>query len=512
MRFFTLILLLIFILPLHAQVFNTEAERDILIIRTDSFSPSHIPGIYPYIINKAVSGKSDRSWLYRKAFEENFFTWKSDNFDIRIDPAIEFHYGKEGNRTLSQNTRGIVVNGQIEEKFTFRTEFYENQAVFPMYVSNLVDSFEIMPGFVRAKPFGENGFDYGMVFSQLMWQPAKNYAMRFGYDRLHIGEGYRSFVLSDASNAYTFMSHHYARKNWAITHIIASLRNADINGINNVPRSESGAYQQKWLSLTHVSWSPFKFLNISLSENTVFMPWDSTKTSFYPISFIPVPFLRSVLYEKNGPHHVINTLMINWKVIRGIHIYSQFMCDEIKFGHINEYDGIQGAVQLGAKWQNFFGLDNSYIQAEYNMATDNAYTSDSYWTAMTNMDQPLGHPYGQQFIEWILRGQLSRGKFSGNFHYSQIYGYNFPFSDSYYGIDYDAGGPFYFFNSFFKPSLVTHIKFEAAYTVNLMTNLQVFTRFALRYFDAADPTKSVKAKYFTIGIRHKIRNQNYDYF
>ncbi|MBN2728438.1 MAG: hypothetical protein JXR53_04370 [Bacteroidales bacterium] len=512
MRFWLAIILLISILPLKAQIFSTEAERDVLPIRFDSISPSHIPGIYPQIIHKEITLKSSHSWLYRKAFEEILFTWKDEDYDIRIDPVIDLQYGKDGDRTLSQNTRGVIVNGQIEEKFTFRTEFYENQAILPVYISNRVDSFEIMPGIVRAKPFGDNGFDYGMVFSQFMWQPSESYAMRMGYDRLHIGEGYRSFVLSDASHAYTFMSHHYAHDSWAISHVVASLRNPDVNGTNHVPRAESGAYQPKWFSMTHLSWSPTNFLNLSWAENTVFMPWDSSKASFYPVSLVPIPFVRSLLYEKNGPHHVINTLMFNLRLHNGIFFFGQFMGDEIRLKDLKEYDGLQGAMQLGLKWDKPLGVENSFLQAEYNLATDNAYTSDSYWTTMTHMDQPLGHPYGQQFTEWIVRGQISYKRFVGNFHISQLNGLNLPFGDSYYGLDFDAGDASGIFGPFFKPSTVTHLQLEAAYIINPQTNLQVFGSAAIRNYQASNPSFSEKSTFFSIGLRHKIRNRNYDYF
>ncbi|PLW92296.1 MAG: hypothetical protein C0592_11380 [Marinilabiliales bacterium] len=512
MKFWPLIILLFAILPLRAQVFTTEADRDLIPVKTDTITPSMIPGIYPQIQNKTYKFDYVDSWIKRKLIWENLFMWNTDKGNIYIDPVIDLSFGKEGDRTLSQNTRGVIVNGQIEDKFTFRTEFYENQAVLPEYVSNRVDSFEIMPGLVRAKPFGDNGFDYGMVFSQFMWQPTDHYAMRFGYDRLHIGEGYRSFVLSDASHAYTFMSHHYTHGNWALTHMIASLRNPDVNGFNHVPRAESGAYQPKWFAMTMANWNPTDFLNISLAENTIFMPWDSTKSTFYPASLVPVPFLRSLLYENNGPHHVINTLLINARILPDIYLYGQFMGDEIRLGKLKEYDGLQGAMQFGIKWEKRYLVLKNFVQFEYNVATDNAYTSDSYWTAMTNMDQPLGHPYGQQFSEWVFRGQIALGRIVGNVHFSQLKGLYLPYGDSYYGIDYDAGDASGIFGPFFEPSTVTHIRGELAYVVNFQTNLQVFGSFAMRNYQSALPVDAVKSTAILFGLRHKIRNRNYDYF
>ena len=86
---------------------------------------------YSYLINTSKEEKRDRSWIMRKLFFENFLIVDTGNFYLTIDPLLNIEMGKDSEdqsgQTLSKNTRGLIVRGNIGEKFSFETSFYENQ-------------------------------------------------------------------------------------------------------------------------------------------------------------------------------------------------------------------------------------------------------------------------------------------------------------------------------------------------------------------------------------------------
>lgn len=510
---FIFILFLCFPFFIIGQNIISEDDRLYSLPIFDSISPIAIPGLYPLIIsnNNVIENTENRSYFHKKLFKEHLFNWKDSSYNISVNPIIDFRVGKEKNRQLMQNTRGFIIKGQIEENFYFISEFYENQVILSEYVSARVDSFKMIPGMVRAKEFGDNGFDYGMVFGQFIWNPTSNYALRFAYDRLHIGQAYRSLILSDASPAYTYLCNTYQYNKWTLSNIIAPMRNANINGFYHFDPAENSAYQQKWYSLNYLTWTPVNWLNVSFAEAVMFMPYDSTKISFYPMLFMPLPLLKSFLYEKKGPHHVVNALMLDIKLKKQWLLYSQVIVDEFKFGSLNTYEGIQGAIQLGAKYFNPFGLEKSYLQAEYNLATDNVYTSESYWTSLTHTNQALAHPFGQQFTEWIFRGHFSLKRFFTNFHVSGLRGIKLPYADSYFGTDINIGASNGVFGSFI-PSNVYHAHIEGGYYINPITNFQLFAGAYYRSYKGSYMLGTENTLFFQAGIRHRIRNQYYDFF
>ena len=498
---------------LIGQNILTEEERYFYLPIYDSISSIAVPGLYPIIINNnnTIDNTEKRSFFHKKLFKEHLFSWKDSSYNIYVDPVIDFRGGKENDRQLMQNTRGFIIGGQIEKHFYFRSEFYENQVILPKYASARVDSFKIIPGMVRAKAFGDNGFDYGMVFGQFIWNPTSNYALRFAYDRIHLGQGYRSLILSDASSAYTYLCNTYQSGKWTLSNTIAPMRNANINGFYHYNPAENGAYQQKWYSLNYLTWTPVKWLNLSFAEAVMFMPYDSTKTSFYPMVFMPIPLVKSFLYEKKGPHHVVNALMLDVTLKKQWLLYSQLIVDEFKFTKLNTYDAIQGAMQIGLKYIKPFALKKSYLQIEYNLASDNAYTSESYWTSLTHTDQTLAHPFGQQFTEWIFRGHFTLNRFFTNFHISRLKGIKLPYADSYFGTDINIGTPNGVFGSFI-PSNVYHAHIEGGYYINPITNFQLFAGAYYRSYKGSYMPNAENTIFFQAGIRHKIRNQYYDFF
>ena len=257
----------------------------------------NVPMLFPQVFIDSLKKeeKSNKSLVGRKLFDEHFVQISENNkYKIFLDPVFDFRMGTEDKNTLYKNTRGFILNGQIGKNLVLRSEFYETQTTLPSYASDWVDTMKFIPGMIRMKPFGDNGYDYGAVFGQIIWSPLKNYSVRLGYDRFHIGNGYRSMLLSDASQPYTFLMNTYHFGKWSLSHNIASLYNPDFNDRLNIPVSESGIYQQKWFSFTYLTYSPSDWLNLALFESCVFMPKDSSGISFYPTSLIPLPLLITV--------------------------------------------------------------------------------------------------------------------------------------------------------------------------------------------------------------------------
>ncbi len=494
-----------------AQVITTEEYRFVDAaewLPDSAMNFKNVLALYPAVSSAILlySEQKHQSWLGRKWWDEHLIVLNDKNYSIAVDPVIDLRYGREGDSTTNRNTRGFVLNGVFGKNFIVRSEFYETQTVLPGFASAWVDTMKVIPGMIDAKPFGSNGFDYGVVFSQIMWQPFKNYGIRLGYDRFHIGKGYRSMVLSDASQAYPFLMNSYSRKKWSLSHNIATLTNPDFNGLLQIERSETGAFQQKWFSFTYLTFSPTDWLNLGLYESVIFMPSDSTGISFYPLSMLPISLVRTGIEEAKGLHHAMVALLVDATLKKKITMYSQLVVDEIPANG----QALQVAAQIGFRWIKQSTDWPTWAYTELNVASNNSYNSSSASTAYTNHFQPLAHPTGQQFVEWNSGFHFSVLSILADIKYNIVWGTGLPVTDSYLGVDSYSG------NGFYSPQantdLVSHLQITVGYRINRTTNLTVFGGLHYRNYKNSYSDIPTNTLMYEIGIRHLLRRQYYDFF
>ncbi|NLL28995.1 MAG: hypothetical protein GX259_09385 [Bacteroidales bacterium] len=481
------------------------------LIPDSNFSALNDHFIFPKIVQEVdYTPEAKTSLLKRKLFFEHLLILKDENFNIKIDPVFDFRLGKEGENSIYNNTRGFIINGKVAKNFFIRSEFYETQARLPQFASEWVDTMGFVPGMIRAKQFGNNGYDYGVVFGQIMWQPVKNYGLRFGYDRFHVGQGYRSMILSDASQAYPFLMNSFAYKKWSLSHSIAILRNPDFNNRLGVRRSELGVYQPKWFSFTNFTYKVSEWLNLGLAESIVFMPQDSIGKRFYPLSLLPLPLAKTIAVESKGKHHAITSLQIDASFLKFFKAYSQIVFDKFELKNLEYQQGFEGAFQIGL--QGCFG-ESTMVFSEFNVATNNAYTSNNKFTAFTNSDQPLAHPTGQQFREIIVGANWRYKRFVSNFIFSALYASALPITDNCLRADnYSDLLIKGFYSPAYSPDHAIHLQFTTSYIINPATNFNVFARLCYRKYDSVFQLVPKNTILYEFGIRHSIRKQYYDFF
>ena len=153
--------------------------------------------------------KQYQKWVGRKLFNENLAILKAKDFYMTIDVLMNLELGKDfddnSGDQISTNTRGVLIQGNITDKVYFRTDFYETQSYFPTYIDSMIAVSRAVPGQGKAKPFKTGGYDYPMVTGIVNFQATKNVNLQFGQDKMFIGNGYRSLLLSDNSSPFLYL-------------------------------------------------------------------------------------------------------------------------------------------------------------------------------------------------------------------------------------------------------------------------------------------------------------------
>jgi hypothetical protein len=474
-------------------------------------------------LNYQIDSLVNRDSLYRKPVSNKFWDivcnrsliqFDKNDFRFTIDPLFNFELGRDNSVDANSwiNTRGFLIKGSIGKNLSFSTSFLENQAVFNDYRGDLVDQNAVVPGQGLPKSYKTNGYDYAFSEAYLSYQAGEYFNFQFGHGKNFIGDGYRSFLLSDNAFSYPYLK--ITTDIWNIKYVNLWMQFQDFTDSN--PYGE--AYDKKWGAFHYLDWSVTPWLNIGLFEAIIWQNADSTGTRGFDINYAnPVIFFRPVEFSVGSPDNVL--MGVNGKItlFKKQVLYGQFMIDEFKLDEIKNYkDGWWAnkfAIQAGYKTFDLFKVKHLDIQTEVNFARPFMYSHLSSLKNYGHYNVSLAHPLGSNFLESVtfLRYNYKRIFFEGRFSYakhgSDTAGLN-------YGNDIfksytDRAQDYNNFLGQAEEISLTYATLNLAYLVNPSTNLNVYVSYTHRNETSASLTNSQNL--ITFGIRTSLGNYYYDF-
>ncbi len=327
-------------------------------------------------------------------------------FHLRVNPLFQLKYGRQQNNDEPYflNQRGVELRAGIDERIFVSMNIVENQAQFPAYVRDRYNQTRSLPGAGLVKNytgFGvQNGYDFLLSQGYVGFNFTRHVGAQFGYGRNFIGNGYRSVLLSDFSFNYLHL-----KLNWQVWKLHFQNIFGELNSSSANATPGEKIVPKKYFAAHHLSINLTPKLNIGLFEAVVF-----NRENHFEFQYLnPVVFYRTVEHGLGSPDNVLIGLDGKWNFLNRFQLYGQFMLDEFKFNELfvekrgwwaNKY-----AYQAGAKYINAFGIDHLDLQAEYNRARPFIYTHFQESSAYTHYRQPLAHPLGANFSEWVLLGR-----------------------------------------------------------------------------------------------------------
>jgi hypothetical protein len=201
-------------------------------------------------------------------------------------------------------------------------------------------------------------------------------------------------------------------------------------------------------------------------------------------------------------------------------LYGQFLLDEVVISALlagngslaNKFGG-----QLGWKHYKLFGRTNWFLQAEINMVRPHTY---SHWSPLTNyshFSQPLAHPSGANFREYLVSHEFpltERLHWLGRYIYTQLGRDTAGLAlgqDIFKNFQTAPGGlqaeGIFIGNGL--PASSLHIENAISYVVNPRTNLRLEFRWIYRQEDMTVSQRNTN--WFMLGIRYQLSNLYYDF-
>ncbi len=365
---------------------------------------------FTYLANDNWEWSSTAQNDSKRPIFKTFYKKKSDlfyvstkDFDLHVNPVIYAAGGYEQNYgAVTQNTRGIELRGMIDKRVGFYTFFTDNQALVPSYIKDYHTQFAVIPGEGYNKTFKTkaNAVDYITARGYINFNATKHIAIQFGHDKNFIGNGYRSLILSDNSSSYTFLK--LNTKVWKLNYTNL------FTEMNAAPKTAGDTIlPKKYLAFHHLSLNITKRINIGVFEAVAFRGRgsDTTKRGQFDISYMnPMIFYRSIEQQLGSGDNALLGMDFKWNFLRHFSMYGQIVLDEFVLHEVKAGNGWwanKQALQGGLKYIDAFGLKNLDLQGEINFVRPYTYSHKNNYTNFSNYNQPIMHPLGANFTEFI---------------------------------------------------------------------------------------------------------------
>ena len=157
---------------------------------------------------------------------------------------------------------------------------------------------------------------------------------------------------------------------------------------------------RKYAAMHHLSMNVNRWLNIGLFEGVIF----GRKNRFDFQYLNPIIFLRHIEGTVGSPDNALAGIDFKANVAHRLQFYGQMIMDEFRIKEIRDDSKNwvnKFGFQLGMKYVDAFNIKNLDLQFETNRVRPFVYSHSDSVANYTHYNQPLAHPVGANFQEFI---------------------------------------------------------------------------------------------------------------
>lgn len=489
--------------------------------------------IKPAIVQSEWRGRQDSlmqlgvrhrdSWGGRKLFNEHLIDIQKEDHRFYADFLPDFQIGRDfagGGKTTWQNTRGVQAGLMIGDNFSLYANIFENQALFPRYLDEYVTKHAVVPGQGYGKTVGDNGKKDWMYATANVSYTVNDYLnVTLAYDKHFIGDGYRSMLLSDASSNYTALK--LTGKIGNVQYMSMWAYMLDPVHPRSLDTLVRAGDNWKWGAFQYLDWNITNRASVGLFQSVVWASRNAMGRRGFDFNYLnPVIVMRPVeLTNTSSPDKMHLGLNAKYKVLDNVTAYGQFMLGEFvarEFFAGNGFLHNKWGAQLGTRGFDLFGVKDLNFLAEYNTARPYTYAHFDPVSNYTNYVEPLAHPWGANFREFlaIVNYSYDRFDFSLQGNYGE-FGTD-PDATSNYGGDLFKSYEMYhhlYGNKIGQGVANTLLYGDArvSYILNPKYNLRAELGLVYRDHQRPDNGYRHRTGMVSLGLRASFRNLYYDF-
>jgi hypothetical protein len=464
--------------------------------------------------------KFSQTLVGRKLFKEHLIDINKDDLHLSIDPVFNFEGGKDqasgSTGTPYTNTRGVLVQGDVKQKFFFYSGFTENRVRYVNYMSSFVYFSHVAPGQGRVKEVGASTFDFSNAKGGIGYTLDKHFDFMLAHDKIFIGDGYRSLLLSDNAYNYPFLRLNMKFWKFKYTAIYAAM----VDGVTFYDINTS--FQRKFARINYLDLNIGKKNRVSIGifEAVISKPDPNRPFDFNYVN--PVIFLRPVEYSVGSPDNELLGANVKIKINPNNILYGQLMLDEFVLSQVKSGKGWWGnkqGLQGGFKCFNIFKVKNLNVQSEINFVRPYTYQHHSNGTSYSYYNQPLAHPFGANFIESVsFINYRWRNFFVEAKLLASVIGKDFVDVTGFHNVGNSVYNDYSFHGAEYGHKVLdgdrvtlVYNEFRINYLVNPKTNLNIELGIRSRTYKEHDFDYSTSSRFVYLGLRTSLENLYFDF-
>jgi hypothetical protein len=378
----------------------TDSSSDVFLTKVDRYNIQRAR-----MNNREWKGRDTVFPLSRKPIWNSFYQDPANlvgidqpDFFLSVNPVLQLQAMRDDatEELLYVNTRGVVARSQVSGRLGMQFLVTENQVKVPQYLRERVEQNRAFPGAGLYKQFKETGYDYFDARGAVYFNAAKFLDLQLGYDKMFLGNGYRSLLWSDHANSHLFL--HLNLRVWRLNYMSRIMELQP-----QYTRRTLGfdtLHAKKYAAVHYLTINAPKWLTFGFFEGIVF--GRPNRFEFHYLN--PVMFLRVSELQVGSPDNAFIGFDVKANLGKRVQLYGQVMLDEFYSAYIRQKDnwwGNKWALQGGLKYIDVLGVKNMDLQLETNWIRPFAYSHTDTLANYTHYNQPIAHPSGSNVRELL---------------------------------------------------------------------------------------------------------------
>jgi len=316
-----------------------------------------------------------------------------------------YEIGDTKSKYLSNSFFGAYITGKYKDKFYLRGTYATANYVQPEFLKNYSTAQGVVPGMGYA--FGtENGHHFKNATGYISYSPSEIFNLQLGHGKNFWGDGYRSLLLSDVANNYSYLKITTTIWKFKYINLFADLYNIRGSG------GDRSDFTKKYGAFHLLSYNVSKRFNIALFEAVIWGGEDSLLSRRFDVNYLnPVIFFRPVEFSLGSHDNTLVGINMSYKAATWLQLYGQIVIDEFFVKEVLAQDGWWGnkqGFQIGFNYFDVGGVPGLGWQTEFNYVRPYTYSHAREAQNYAHFNQSLAHPLGANFTELIVIGSYAK--------------------------------------------------------------------------------------------------------
>jgi len=366
-----------------------------------------LDGIYRLAFQKADSSDA---CMFPQVFgiDRQYLMGQNDSIGMNgftIIPSVSLASGLSRFNNQFQGFHQTV--GQLnfyskyKNKLAVQLSYYHLLSDLPQTIATSVASDNTILGWGKALGDFAGLYRAQTWTGKLTYHPNRHVSLEVGRGKMFFGDGYRSLVISHNAAAMP-----YGR-------MVADLGPFRFNAQWAQLKDNSLGWDQlrtKYIGMHSLTYEATKKLTFTLYEMVIWQKSDRTSARNFDMHYLnPIAFWQPIEYAQGSADNSLLGLNMSYVYKQKCKFYFQFLLDEWLLSEVkakNGWWGLKYGGQLGVK--AFDVIPGWDVLSEVNAVRPFTYSHASSLQAWGQLGQPLAHPWGANFIEWVNMAQFKK--------------------------------------------------------------------------------------------------------